>query len=408
MRKHSISVVFLLLFVSSQYSQQGWFYVASPGPVDIYSICFVDEFTGFAGQFKSTNGGFNWTEVLPDGGYDKIFLNSSTGFSISSISVYKTTNTGVNWTEYSTGTNRVFFGGSFANLNTGWIVGEFAEIRKSTNGGVNWVFQPNGVSTNYSFHGVQFVDENTGFVCGFEQSDFASVILKTTNGGISWTRQDFGSNSTLSGVYFLNSATGYVTGRDIRKSTDGGATWQVKPPPAPGAYGPVQFTSQLTGYAISSSKLIKTINGGDTWFLQDLLNPYIYEDMYFINNLTGFIAGLDGKIMKTTDGGGLPFGIIQISAELPDGFILEQNYPNPFNPATNIKFGIPKKTFVKITIYDILGKVVDELVNMELNPGRYSVDWPAFRNASMYPSAVYFYRIITDEYTDTKKMILVK
>lgn len=89
---------------------------------------------------------------------------------------------------------------------------------------------------------------------------------------------------------------------------------------------------------------------------------------------------------------------------IPDNYSLSQNYPNPFNPVTNIKFDIPKSGLVKITVYDLLGREVTSLVNQQMQPGSYSVDW----DASNYPSGVYFYRIETETFTDSKKMILLK
>jgi hypothetical protein len=96
--------------------------------------------------------------------------------------------------------------------------------------------------------------------------------------------------------------------------------------------------------------------------------------------------------------------INQISSEVPSSYSLSQNYPNPFNPATNIKFAIPKNEFVKITVFDMLGKELETLVNEQLAPGTYETNW----NASNYPSGVYFYRLITDGFSETKRMTLIK
>ncbi len=92
-----------------------------------------------------------------------------------------------------------------------------------------------------------------------------------------------------------------------------------------------------------------------------------------------------------------------------ENFKLSQNYPNPFNPATNIKFDIPKSSFVKIVVYNSLGKEITTLVNEKLSAGSYEVSWLASTgNGSGYPSGVYFYKIVTDEYVNIKKMVLVK
>lgn len=92
------------------------------------------------------------------------------------------------------------------------------------------------------------------------------------------------------------------------------------------------------------------------------------------------------------------------SSEIPTVFKLYNNYPNPFNPATLIKYDLPKNTYVKLTVYDILGKVVTGLVNQQMNAGRYEVEW----DAKNYASGTYIYKLETSDFTDVKKMILVK
>ncbi|MEO8513773.1 MAG: T9SS type A sorting domain-containing protein, partial [Ignavibacteria bacterium] len=92
------------------------------------------------------------------------------------------------------------------------------------------------------------------------------------------------------------------------------------------------------------------------------------------------------------------------SNEAPNQFSLSQNYPNPFNPTTNIKFAIPNSEFVKLIVYDIPGREVEMLVNENLNAGTYNADW----NAASFSSGVYFYKLHAGEFTETKKMVLVK
>jgi hypothetical protein len=92
-------------------------------------------------------------------------------------------------------------------------------------------------------------------------------------------------------------------------------------------------------------------------------------------------------------------GITAVSNELPDNFFLSQNYPNPFNPQTKIKFDVPKASFTSLIIYDLLGREVTTLVNEVLKPGTYEADW----DGSNYSSGVYFYKIITESFVETKK-----
>ncbi|MCX7878490.1 MAG: T9SS type A sorting domain-containing protein, partial [Ignavibacteria bacterium] len=105
-------------------------------------------------------------------------------------------------------------------------------------------------------------------------------------------------------------------------------------------------------------------------------------------------------------------GITPISSAIPSFFRLEQNYPNPFNPSTKFKVDIPNESFVNITIYDMLGREVETVINSKLSAGSYSIEW----NASKYSSGIYFYRMTAKDtkgnpaqtFNDVKKMILVK
>ncbi len=97
-------------------------------------------------------------------------------------------------------------------------------------------------------------------------------------------------------------------------------------------------------------------------------------------------------------------GLINTNTEIPDKFYLYQNYPNPFNPVTNIKFDVAKSGLVKLTVFDVTGKSVSTLVNEQLGAGSYSFDF----NASGLASGIYFYKVETPEFTNIKKMILVK
>lgn len=99
-----------------------------------------------------------------------------------------------------------------------------------------------------------------------------------------------------------------------------------------------------------------------------------------------------------------PIGIKPMGTGVPDAYNLSQNFPNPFNPATNIQFDIPKSTIVKLAVYNLIGQQEALLFNGELNAGSYNVDW----DASSFPSGVYFYRLTTIDFSETKRMVLVK
>jgi hypothetical protein len=128
--------------------------------------------------------------------------------------------------------------------------------------------------------------------------------------------------------------------------------------------------------------------------------------------VTGSSVNSDGTYSYATIKYVQMVGIKPISTIVPISFDLSQNYPNPFNPTTKIKFDVGpplnpllrKEGTVVLRIYDVLGKEVVTLVNEQLNPGTYEVEW----DASNYPSGVYFFKLITGNYSETKKLILLK
>ncbi len=95
-------------------------------------------------------------------------------------------------------------------------------------------------------------------------------------------------------------------------------------------------------------------------------------------------------------------GITSNTNEL--SFHLGQNYPNPFNPVTNLEFGISKSGFVSLMIYNILGEEVSEIVNEVLSQGNYKYVF----DASDLSSGIYYYKLQSGEFTDTKRMLLIK
>jgi ligand-binding sensor domain-containing protein len=97
-------------------------------------------------------------------------------------------------------------------------------------------------------------------------------------------------------------------------------------------------------------------------------------------------------------------GILNNKINLPLDFVLHQNYPNPFNPITNIVFEILKSTFVELNVYDIQGKLVTILINSYHAPGKYNVTF----DVNNLPSGIYYYRLKTEKFTDTKKMVLIR
>jgi hypothetical protein len=92
----------------------------------------------------------------------------------------------------------------------------------------------------------------------------------------------------------------------------------------------------------------------------------------------------------------------------PNGFVLKQNYPNPFNPSTSIQYAINGQQFVTLKVYDALGTEVATLVNEEKAAGVYQIEFNPASSIQHRVSSIYFYRLQAGNYSETKKMILMK
>jgi photosystem II stability/assembly factor-like uncharacterized protein len=388
-----------------------------------------------------------WQVVSTRGNTAVSFSSDDIGYSTANGITRKTTNGGYNWSSLSGGNRSGIF---FINNLTGWVVGYPGYIAKTTNGGT-FIQQPTGIQDR--LNAVFFINENTGWVVG---GDFSvERIFKTTNGGLNWDAQTSNTANKLFSVYFIDDITGWAVGGPsspkIIKTTNGGTNWFTQ---STGIITPlysVMFADANTGWAVAGylggETIIKTTNSGQSWFSQSSGDNRYLRECYVIDSLRVVAVGQGGKLITTTNGGinwnvnstgsslelwsvdypsdsigyaigtnvvlkttngGLTF-ISQNINEIPDEFSLEQNYPNPFNPSTKIKFGIPilreeGGRNVIIKVFDLLGREVATLVNETLQHGSYQVVF----SAEDLPGGIYFYKLVSNEFVDVKKMMLVK
>jgi photosystem II stability/assembly factor-like uncharacterized protein len=252
----------------------------------------------------------------------------------------------------------------FISASTGWAVGEFMTILKTTNSGTNWVPIFSG---SISLNSVLFTSTSVGYAAGNN-----GYIMETTNGGTNWTVNNSNVSYSLFSVHFPagSTTTGYTVGMGspsppILKSTDSGLNWTIQPVPVGNALTSVFFTSVSTGWAAGwIGSIMFTSNGGTNWSDQSSSTSNSLRSIYFVNSLTGWAVGDLGTIVKTSSGG--ISTLKSLSNIIPKNFELYQNYPNPFNPATVIKFNISKTSNVKLVVYDILGREISILVNEQL------------------------------------------
>jgi hypothetical protein len=169
----------------------------------------------------------------------------------------------------------------------------------------------------------------------------------------------------------------------------------------------------LNGWIIGiEGPIYYTSDGGENWVLQSTrFMDYRTWSISMFDNTTGWVAGKYGQsgypergiILKTTTGGASFIEEIEID-ESPTHCYLNNNYPNPFNPSTKIRYSIPLSSKVVIKVFDVLGNEIKTLVNEEKPAGTYELTW----YAEGLPSGVYFYQLKTENFIETKKMILMK
>ncbi len=367
------------------------------------------------GQLLVTyNGGSNWivNQLATDPNIHftaLYFSNSRTGFIAAWGKIYKTTNAGVSidtMNSYIDAYNSIHF----PTPNTGYAVSRHIGIYKSTDSGYNWIrLKPPELSGPNS-ESIFFLNEMTGYIGG-DYSLFG--FTETTNGGLNW--RSLNLNASLSDICFAFSI-GFAVGSGnngglILKTSDNGGSWTaVAFSPAAGYLVGVTISSNSIIYTVDyNGILVKSTNGGTNWNVYNS-NLHFITNICFVNESTGFLINGEGKIFKTTTGG-VPIGIKPISNDIPLLYSLHQNYPNPFNPLTIIKFDVPYSSHsfregsgVRLVIYDVLGKEVDVRVNEELKPGSYQVQW----DATGFSSGVYYYKLISGDYSQTRKMVLIK
>lgn len=379
-----------------------------------------------------------------------------------SMGLVFSTNSGINWTSisfYDSTFTTLFNGVYFLISQTGWAVGGAMQIRKTTNGGFNWVRQipPPLAGVLNSVH---FFDQNTGIAIGRKTANYNSCILRTNDGGNLWYEviASTSNENELSAQFWFNSTTGWICGRNILlKSTNGGLNYTNYylniPPTANGqnALLSIHFVNPSTGwiggsnldhkniyittngglnwtfqnnpvaqYTYSqindirfidinrgwaahgtpgSGTILFTTNSGVNWVIDDNTNTW-FDCLWTVNDATVYCGASGGKIWYT----GIPSSVKKINENLPEIFSLLQNYPNPFNSMTNIKWQMLNAGYAKITVYDLMGRETAILVNEKLQAGTYEVKW----NAGNLPSGVYYYKLTAGDYSEVRRMILIR
>jgi photosystem II stability/assembly factor-like uncharacterized protein len=371
--------------------------------LDLFCIWAIDDNTAFVGDgggaggiggnarfYKTTNGGSTWTTVLSTGGTlgfinGIVFSRSNPQFGIAQSDpptgggqpywIAKTTDGGNTWSV----TNPPGISGAASAQNSIICIDAMfygfglnagvSRVSYTSNGGTTWVTQSLGIGGSF-ISGFAFHDNKQ---TGIAVSNTSLPNISRTTNASTWSTLNTGAAPTFTGYSHLTFIDGtnicYITsgvgsGGCVRRSLDGGATWAT------------MTTSGLTGVCNINYKRVGN-------------NVYLYATC------------TDGSVMKYTQD---ITGLDPENTSVPNSYALQQNYPNPFNPSTTIKFSVPNSGYVSLKVHDALGKVVKTVIDGDLTAGNYR----EIIDLTGLPSGVYFYSLISGDYKETKKMMLVK
>ena len=343
----------------------------------------------FGNLGKSTNGGNNFNGATngingnePTNWDTPVIMdpNNSSILYYGTNYLYRTTNSAANWVKISPQLTD-YSGGRLGTLTTIAVAPSNSEvIYVGTDDSHVWVSSDNGSTWNEISDGLPI-----RWVTRVAVDPTNESIVYVTFNGLKWKDPQ----------------------PHVFRSTDKGTTWtdiSSNLPDAPVNAFAVDPIEPSTLYLGNDVGMFVSFNSGQSWWVLGEGLPVLpIGDIEIHPSTHELVAGTYGRSMYKID-------LDLISTNIGDsnpiisGFQLEQNYPNPFNPSTKIKYTIEQTTKVVLKVFDILGNEIATLVNEEKPVGNYEVEF----NATELTSGIYFYTLIAKEFSETKKMILLK
>jgi photosystem II stability/assembly factor-like uncharacterized protein len=369
-----------------------------------------------SGLFRSSNNGQTWALTTPKPPaieINDIAIDSSGWIFVGDyFGVFRSTDNGVSWAKRNVG-----FRDTLAPVVNKIIVNHngfiFAAPRdfglyRSTNRGETWQECAKGFQSltvtclAIDFRGDLFV--GTAPAMGYGGS------FVSTDEGDSWTGPMFSGKTILStvvnsaGVVFA--ATQYPG--SLFRSSDRGQTWDTLSTNSSIYLLGVNSAGQLFGVtprtppSTYTTGVVRSTDNGKTWFSmnQGLPDTTSIISIFIPSNDYVFLGTSHHGIYRSSE----PTTAVTVSQSAVAAYSLGQNYPNPFNPNTTIEFSIPKRTYVTLLVYNLLGEKIATLASQEFRAGSHRVGW----NAKGVASGVYLYCLVAGSFVETKKMLLVR
>jgi hypothetical protein len=406
-----LAITFLISY--KIYSQ--WDSLGGPCGGDIY-ISHLSKTNNFifcatfgCGIFKSSDLGITWIECnsgLTNLNVNKIVHDGMYQYAATSgHGVFRSSNEGESWIPVNNGRTKFDVSEIFernGKLITG--TGDYSNINEvliSTNFGENWqpfFYTELVIKTS-------FLKDNDVFIGG--RAKVFGGIYKTTNSGQNWRRvlADFPLYMTsYDSIFYAGALNG------VYMSTNNGNNWSSISNGLPNGFSrPVNCIIKHNNFLFAS--LYDEFNQYGVYRSDNLgLNWYSFNEGFNFSCDPTSLLEMDDYLFTSTASHGLwkrPITITNINSfennNLFD-FNLSQNYPNPFNPTTVIRYSIIENRFVSLKVYDTIGKEIATLVNEKQNAGNYEVEF----NGTNYSSGIYFYKLVSESFSQTKQMLLIK
>ena len=331
---------------------------------------FFDSFNGFgiggiwnsARLVRTYDGGYNWEydTIIPNGRFYNLFMDGQSCYLLNDSSqMMKTNDGGLNWELLDIISPDSYYSDfQFVNENTGYCCGYKGEFIKTINGGLSWEDMSFGSTFNLSK--VFFADDLHGWLINYD----AKEILRTSNGGETWASSQLGSTLIYQpvSIFFHDVNVGYVTTDDglLYKSIDGGESWELLYGFPSGNQSTIYFVSETEGWYMWASLVYHTHDGGITWTDGERLGSYA-RSIFFLSEDQGWIGGSSGMIL-TYDG---IVGISETAYEDQSIFV----FPNPTQGVLFLQMPEGSNADITIRVYNMEGKIVlQSIENGNTNP----------------------------------------
>jgi photosystem II stability/assembly factor-like uncharacterized protein len=404
-----------------------WTILDHPTTRDLNKLSFIDNDRGWvAGDngtiLMTTNGGASWTTQTCPVTFDVIdidMLDAQRGWALAQqwpndtsfvygTTILRTTDGGAVWAVQSTFDEQFLHALEFVDSTRGCIGGDQGKLYRTSNAGASWLpaFVDSALFAQWPVRDFEFYSPTYGVATGGFY-DVTGIVWRTTDTGKTWTHKRV-SGEPIWGTHFFDSLEVQCVGGDLDygagmvNSTNGAMSWEYTYLGIWGQASAVDYRTPTEGWAPLgfAGTYMYTLDAGRNWTALFTPDSTAMYDVVFTDAATGYMVGQAGTILKYTDA---TTGVGDASSSISHAALLP-NQPNPFGLRTRLQFRVQRRAFVSLKVYDVVGREVATVVESELEPGDH---WRDFDGAGL-PAGVYYYRLSTGSYDETRKMTLIR